>query len=61
MKPKITSTLYVSIHGCYYKWEELLLEQKKDISAELNKKAMKAIGFVPIPKKNVEWDDFKVE
>lgn len=51
MKPKITSTPYVSIHGCYFKWEDLPMEQKKEISAELNKRAMKAIGFVPIPKK----------
>jgi hypothetical protein len=39
--------IFVSINGIDVLWEELTLEQKKAISTELNKRAMKVVGLRP--------------
>ncbi|MBH1941680.1 hypothetical protein I5677_12325 [Mobilitalea sibirica] len=45
MKKEITSTIYVSINGEYRLWDSLSMEEKKDISINLNDRAMQAIGY----------------
>ena len=48
MKKKIKGRLFVSINGKYELVSNLPEDQKKKILSELNDRAMRAAGYVPI-------------
>lgn len=45
LKKEITATLYVEIDGVCHRWDELSEEKQKEISIELNRRAMESIGY----------------
>lgn len=47
----ITYRIFVSISGVDIPWDTLSLEKKKEISKELNDRAMRAIGYRPVEDK----------
>lgn len=50
MKKKITTRMFVSINGNYVLLDSLPEEQKKKVIAELNDRALRSIGYVPVKK-----------
>ena len=44
-RKEITATIYVEINGECHRWDDLSEEKQKEISIELNKRAMEAIGY----------------
>lgn len=45
MGKEITATVYVTINGKNYLWDSLTKEKKREISIELNDRAMQSIGY----------------
>ncbi len=48
MKKPITTRMLVSINGKYVPLDSLPEEQRKKIAAELNDRALRSIGYVPV-------------
>jgi hypothetical protein len=48
IRKQITSRIFVSINGEYVLWDDLAEDQQKEISMELNDRAMRAIGYRPV-------------
>ena len=50
MKKEITCSISVSIDGVDVPWDSLSKEKQKEISIELNNRAMEAIGYKKVEK-----------
>lgn len=46
-RKEITVTIYVEINGECHRWDGVTEQRQKEISIELNKRAMQSIGFRP--------------
>ena len=57
MKKKIKGRLFVSINGKYELVSDLPEDQKKKILSELNDRAMRAAGYVPITEVQQQQDN----
>lgn len=44
-RKEITATIYVEINGENHRWDDLTEQKQKEISIELNRRAMESIGY----------------
>lgn len=45
LRKEITATIYVEINGENHRWDDLTEQRQKEISIELNRRAMESIGY----------------